>query len=76
VGVRPHSLSVSPVWPHGSISQFRYNSLCEGDRFEGRMQDGTGTTESSHGRMGSVDGSPLGSIPGYRCTRSVELFDL
>jgi hypothetical protein len=26
----------------------------EGDRFEGRMQDGTVTTESSHGRMGSV----------------------
>jgi hypothetical protein len=25
-----------------------------GDRFEGRMQDGTVTTESSHGRVGSV----------------------
>jgi hypothetical protein len=29
-------------------------SLTRGDRFEGQMQDGTVTTESSHGRMGSV----------------------
>jgi hypothetical protein len=49
--VRSPSLSESPVWPHGSISQFRCNSLRGGDRFEGRMQDGT---ESWHGRMGSV----------------------
>jgi hypothetical protein len=54
VGVRPPSLSASSVWPHGGVSQFQCNSLCEGDRFEGRMQDGTVTTESSHDRMGSV----------------------
>jgi hypothetical protein len=60
VGVRPPSLSASPVWPHGGISQFRCNSLCGGDRFEGRMQDGTVTTESSHGRMGSVGRTPAG----------------
>jgi hypothetical protein len=52
VGVRPLSLSASPVWPHWGISQFRCYPLCEGDRFEGRMQDGTVTTESSHARMG------------------------
>jgi hypothetical protein len=56
--VRPPSLSVSFVWPHGGISQFWCNSLCEGDRFEGRMQDGTITTKSSHGRMGSVSRTP------------------
>jgi hypothetical protein len=32
----------------------------EGNRFEGRMQDGTVTTESSHGRMGSVGRTPAG----------------
>jgi hypothetical protein len=57
-GERPPSLSVSPVWPHGAISQFRCSSLCEGDRFEDWMQDGTVTTESSHGRMGSVGRTP------------------
>jgi hypothetical protein len=63
VGERPPSLSASPMWPHGGISQFRCYSLCEGDRFEGRMQDGTVTTKSSHGRVGSV-----GRIPaGYHC---------
>jgi hypothetical protein len=57
---RDHLLSVSLVWPHGGISQIRCSSLCEGDRFEGRMQDGTVTTESSHGRMGSVGRTPAG----------------
>jgi hypothetical protein len=64
VGVRPLSLSVSPVWPHGGISQFRCCSLCERDRFEGRMQDGTVTTESSHGRMGSVGRTMAGCHSG------------
>jgi hypothetical protein len=58
--VRPPSLSMSPVWPHGGISQFWCCSLCEGDRFDGRMQDGTITTESSHGRMGLVGRTPTG----------------
>jgi hypothetical protein len=48
------------VWPHGGISKFQCYSLCEGDRFEGQMQDGTVTTESSHGRMGSVGRPPAG----------------
>jgi hypothetical protein len=48
------------VWPQGGISQFWCNPHCGGggeggDRFEGRRQDGTVTTESSHGRVGSVD---------------------
>jgi hypothetical protein len=34
-------------------------SLLRGDRFEGRMQDGTVTTESSPGRMGSVGRTPV-----------------
>jgi hypothetical protein len=29
------------------------------------MQDGTVTTETSHGRMGSVDRTPAGSILGW-----------
>jgi hypothetical protein len=36
------------------------SSLLRGDRFEGRMQDGTVTTESSPGRMGSVGRTPVG----------------
>jgi hypothetical protein len=36
----------------------------EGDRFEDRMQDGTITTESSHGRMGSVSRTPAGCHSG------------
>jgi hypothetical protein len=32
----------------------------EGDHFEGRMQDATVTTESSHGRMDSVGRPPAG----------------
>jgi hypothetical protein len=42
------------------ISQFWCYSLYEGDRFEGRMQDGTITTDS-HRRMGSVGRPPAGS---------------
>jgi hypothetical protein len=34
-------------------------SLLRGDRFEGRMQDGTVTTESSPGRMGSIGRTPV-----------------
>jgi hypothetical protein len=39
-------------------------SLLRGDRFEGRMQDGTVTTESSHNRMGSVGRTPTGCHSG------------
>jgi hypothetical protein len=35
-----------------------------GGRFEGRMQDGTVTTESSHCRMASVDRTPAGCHSG------------
>jgi hypothetical protein len=63
-GERPPSLGASPMWPHGSISQFRCSPLCEGDCFKGRMQDGTITTESSHGRMGSVGRTPVGCHSG------------
>jgi hypothetical protein len=63
-GERPPSLGASPMWPHGGISQFQCSSLCKGDRFEGRMQDGTVTTESSHGRMGSVGRTPAGCHSG------------
>jgi hypothetical protein len=39
-------------------------SLLRGGRFEGRMQDGIVTTESSHGRMGSVGRTPAGCHSG------------
>jgi hypothetical protein len=51
--VRPPSQCVSRVAARGHFTvpvQF----LCEGNHFEGRMQDGTVTIESSHGRVGSV----------------------
>jgi hypothetical protein len=76
--VRPPSLSASPVWPHGSISQFRCNSLRGGDRFEGQMKDGTITTESSHDRVGSVDLLPTGLHPelgiGVHTLQSFDLY--
>jgi hypothetical protein len=52
--VRPLSQFISRVATRGHFTvpiQF----LLRGDRFEGQMQDGTVTTESSHGRVGSVD---------------------
>jgi hypothetical protein len=51
--VRPPSQRDSrvPTWGHFTVL---VSSLLRGGRFEGRMQDGTVTTESSHGRMGSV----------------------
>jgi hypothetical protein len=57
--VRPPSQSDSRVatrW-HFTVP---VPSLLRGDRFEGRMQDGTITTESSHGRVGSVGRTPAG----------------
>jgi hypothetical protein len=49
-----HPLRATPVWPHRSISQLQCNPFWGGDHFEGQMQDGTVTTESWHGRMGSA----------------------
>jgi hypothetical protein len=53
--VRPPSQSDSRVATRG---HFTVPVQCPlrggGDRFEGQMQDGTVTTESSHGRVGSV----------------------
>jgi hypothetical protein len=40
-------------------------SLLTGDRFQGRMEDGTITTESSHGRMGSVGRTLAGCHSGW-----------
>jgi hypothetical protein len=54
VGVRPPSQCVSRVATRGHFTVLVQSPL-RGDRFEGRMQDGTVTTESSHGRVGSVD---------------------
>jgi hypothetical protein len=60
---RDHPLRVTPMWPHGGISQFRCNPFW-GDRFEGWMQDGTVTIESSHGWMGLVSRTPAGCHSG------------
>jgi hypothetical protein len=53
VELRPPSQSESRVATRGHFT-VPVMSLLRGDRFEGWMQDGTVTTESSHGRMGSV----------------------
>jgi hypothetical protein len=53
VEVRPPSQSDSRVatWGHFTVP---VRFLQRGIRFEGRLQDGTVTTESSHDRVGSV----------------------
>jgi hypothetical protein len=51
--VRPPSQSDSRVATRGHFT-VSVRFLLRGDRFEGRMQDETVTTVSSHGRMGSV----------------------
>jgi hypothetical protein len=56
--VRPPSQSDSYVATRGHFT-VPMPSLLRGDRFEGWMQDGTVTTESSPGRMGSVDRAPV-----------------
>jgi hypothetical protein len=53
VEVRPPSQSDSRVATLGHFT-VPVRFLLRGIRFEGRMQDGTVTTESSHGRVGSV----------------------
>jgi hypothetical protein len=48
--------TLSERLPCGHTGTFHSSSAVpsEGGRFEGRMQDGAVTTESSHGRMGLV----------------------
>jgi hypothetical protein len=56
VGVRLPSQCVSRVATQEHFTVSVQSPLRGGgDRFEGRMQDGTVTTESSHGRVGSVN---------------------
>jgi hypothetical protein len=52
--VRPPSQSDSRVATQGHFA-VPVQSPLRGGHFEGRMQDGTVTTESSHGWVGSVD---------------------
>jgi hypothetical protein len=61
--VRPPSQSDSHVATQGHFTVL-VSSLLRGDRFEGQMQDGTVTTESSNGRMGSVGRTPVGCHTG------------
>jgi hypothetical protein len=61
--VRPPSQSDSRVATRGHFI-VPVPSLLRRGRFEGRMQDGTITTESSHGRMGSVSCTLVGCHPG------------
>jgi hypothetical protein len=61
--VRPPSQSDSRVATLGHFT-VPVLSLLRGDRFEGRMQDETVTTESSHGRMGSVGRTSIGCHSG------------
>jgi hypothetical protein len=61
--VRPPSQSDSRVATRGHFI-VPVLSLLRRDRFEGRMQDGIVTTESSHGRMGFVSRTPVGCHPG------------
>jgi hypothetical protein len=61
--VRPPSQSDCCVATQGHFTVL-VPSLLRGDRFEGRMQDGTVTTESSHGRMGSIGHTPVGCHSG------------
>jgi hypothetical protein len=57
--VRPPSQSDSRVATRGHFTVPVPSLMRGGDRFEGRMQDGTVTTESSPGRMGSVGRTPV-----------------
>jgi hypothetical protein len=61
--VRPPSHSDSRVATRGHFTVL-VSSLLGGIVLEGRMQDGTVTTESSPGRMGSVGCTPAGCHSG------------
>jgi hypothetical protein len=52
------SLCVAHVATRGAFHSSGAVPFARGDRFEGRIQDGTVITESSHGRMGSVGRTP------------------
>jgi hypothetical protein len=67
--VRLPSLSNSRVATRGHFTVL-LSSLLRGGSFEGLMQEGTVTTESSHGRIGSAGRTPV------KCTHSAESFDL
>jgi hypothetical protein len=62
---RDHLLSARHSCGHtGAFHSFGVVPFARGIRFEGRMQDGTVTTESSHGRMGSGGRTPVGCHSG------------
>jgi hypothetical protein len=62
---RGHLLSVRrPCGQTGTFHSSGAVPFAREIRFEGRMQDGTVTTESSPGRMGSVGRTPVGCHSG------------
>jgi hypothetical protein len=65
VEVRPPSQSDSCVATRGHFTVLVQSPLRGGggDHFEGRMQDGTVTTESSHSRVSLVGSLPTGRHP-------------
>jgi hypothetical protein len=63
VEVKPPSQSDYHVATQGHFT-VSVPSLLRGGCFEGRMQDGTITTKSSPGRMGSVGRTPVGCHSG------------
>jgi hypothetical protein len=75
--VRPPSQSDSRVATRGHFTVLVQSPL-RGGRFEGRMQDGTVTTKSSHGRVGLVGSLPTGRHPelgtGVHALQSFDLY--
>jgi hypothetical protein len=75
--VSPPSQSDSRVASRGHFT-VPVQSPLRGDCFEGRMQDGTVTTESSHGRVGLVGSLPTGRHPesgtGVHALQSFDLY--
>jgi hypothetical protein len=62
---RDHLLSVCRPYGHkGAVHNSGAAPFAREIRFEGRMQDGTVTTESSHGRMGLGGRTPAGCHSG------------
>jgi hypothetical protein len=77
VEVRPPSQSDSCVATQGYFT-VSVQSPLRGDRSEGRMQDGTVTTESSHDRVSLVGSLPTGRHPelgtGAHALQSFDLY--
>jgi hypothetical protein len=75
--VRPPTQSDSRVATRGYFTVL-VRFFLRGDRFEGRMQDGTVTTESSHGRVGLVGSLPTKRHPelgiGVHALQSFDLY--